>query len=175
MKHLWAVLRKLSLGDILQMDFFLAAGGAVGALVLALNAPENLLSAVGVASEIVGVTIGAMIAGVAITAAFLDQSFLRKLKAIDRDPVDYLSPFLFTVAAGVAALLSLMVLSTVTTGAPTWLLASVGTLAGFFSTWSIASLIPVMGTLVQFVQLRMAAVDVPDDVQSLEQRRAGRN
>ena len=48
--------------------------------------------------------------------------------------------------------------------ATTWVLATLGTLVGLFSFWAVASLLPGMAPLVQFVGLRQDAFDVPDDI-----------
>jgi hypothetical protein len=163
-RHLWDALRQLSLGDVLQIDFWIGIVGGAGGLVLGLKYPALLVGAVSVTAGVVGVVIGAVIAGVAIQSAFLDQSFLRKLRAIKKDPVDYLTPFLFTTAIGVFALLGLLVLSTMSPTANTAVLATTGALVGLFSSWAVASLLPGMGTLIQFVGLRQDAIDVPDDI-----------
>jgi hypothetical protein len=172
MGHLWDALKRMTLGELLQIDFWIGLAGGVGGLVLGLRHPTNLLGAVDVVAGVVGVVIGAVIAGVAIQSAFLDQSFLRKLRAIDRDPVTYLTPFIFTTVIGVLSLLALLVLSTVSAGAPTPLLATLGALVGLFSFWAVASLLPGMATLVQFVGLRQDAIDVPDDIDISPERRA---
>jgi hypothetical protein len=173
MRHLWDALRQMSLGEILQIDFFIGLGGLVGGLVLGLKYPERLVGAVSVTAAVVGVIIGAVIAGVAIQSAFLDQSFLRKLRAINRDPVSYLTPFLFTSVIGVFALLGLLVLSTVSPKAPTAVLATLGAVVGLFSFWTVASLLPGMATLIQFVGLRQDAIDIPDDVDIKPKRQTG--
>ncbi|MCB1256387.1 MAG: hypothetical protein KDB26_04735 [Microthrixaceae bacterium] len=162
------------MGDVLQADLFLGIAGGAGGLVLGLKYPERLTGAVSIVAGVVGVVIGAVIAGVAIQSAFLDQSFLRKLRAIGRNPVDYLTPFLFTAAIGVFALLGLLVLAVLPATAPTWALATLGAWVGFFAFWSVASLLPGMGTLVQFVGLRQDAIDVPDDVDIKPGRREAR-
>lgn len=169
--HLWEAIRKLSLADVFQADLFLGIAGGVGGLILGLNYPDRLTGAVSIAAGVVGVVIGAVIAGVAIQSAFLDQSFLRKLRAINSDPVDYLTPFLFTTTIGVFALLGLLVLAVLPVTAPTWALATLGTWVGLFSCWSVASLLPGMGTLIQFVGLRQDAIDVPDDVDIRPEKR----
>ena len=171
MRHLWDALRQLSLGEVLQVDFWIGIAGGIGGLVLGLKYPAQLLGAVSVAAGVVGVVIGAVIAGVAIQSAFLDQSFLRKLRAIKKDPVDYLTPFLFTTVIGVFALLSLLVLSVTTPTANTAALATLGAIAGLFSSWAVASLLPGMATLIQFVGLRQDAIDVPDDIDIGPERR----
>ncbi len=171
-RHLWDALRQMSLGDILQVDFWIGLAGGVGGLVLGLKYPDRLVGAVSVTAGVVGVVIGAVIAGVAIQSAFLDQSFLRKLRAIGRDPVSYLTPFLFTAAIGVFALLGLLVLSAVPATATTWVLAALGTFVGLFSFWAVASLLPGMATLIQFVGLRQDAIDIPDDIDIKPERRS---
>jgi hypothetical protein len=173
MRHLWDALRPLTLGDLLQIDFWIGLAGAIGGLVLGLNYPAKLIGAVSVTAGVVGAIIGAVIAGIAITSAFLDQSFLRKLRAIGRDPVTYLTPFLFTVVIGVFALLGLLILSAMSPTAKTWALAALGAFVGLFSFWTVASLLPGLATLIQFVGLRQDAIDVPDDIDiKPEQRRA---
>jgi hypothetical protein len=171
MRHLWDPLRQLSLGELLQIDFWIGLAGGIGGLVLGLKYPAQLLNAVSVTAGVVGVIIGTVIAGAALQSAFLDQAFLRKLRAINRNPVDYLVPFLFTAVIGVFALLSLLVLSVVTSTANTAALATLGTIAGFFSCWAVASLLPGMATLVQFVGLRQDSIDVPDDIDIKPERR----
>jgi len=135
MRPLWGALRQLSLGEVLQVDFWIGLAGGVGGLVLGLKYPDKLVGAVGITAGVVGAVIGAVIAATAIQTAFLDQAFLRKLRAIGRDPVTYLTPFLFTAAIGVFALLGLLVLSVMSPTATTWVLAVLGTLVGFFSSW----------------------------------------
>lgn len=170
-RHLWRAL-DLKLSELLQIDFLLGLAGAAGAVTLALETPAALLRAVTVGGSIVGVIVGAVIAGVAVQAAFLDQAFLRKLRAINREPVAYLAPFLFTAVLGVIAMLAIVSLSTLSTKSPEGLLAALGGITGFFTVWSIASLIPCLATLVQFIGLKMDALDVPDDIDVPRRRQA---
>lgn len=172
-RHLWDAIRKMNFGDVLQIVLFFGVAGGVGGLILGLKYPDRLTNAVSVTAGVVGAIIGAVIAGTAIGSAFLDQTFLRKLRAIGRDPVAYLTPFLFTVVIGVFALLGLLVLSAMSPKAPSWILATLGTMVGFFSFWAVTSLLPCMATLIQFVGLRQDAIDVPDDIDiKPDQRRA---
>lgn len=164
MRDLWGALRGVTLGELLQLDFWIALVGLGGGLVVGLQYPERLGSAVAVAAGVVGVIIGAVLAGVAVQSAFLDQAFLRKIRAIGRDPIDYLVPFLFTATLGVLALLGLLILAPMSPTAWTPARATGGAVVGFLSFWSVASLLPGMATLVQFVRLRMDALDVPDDI-----------
>jgi hypothetical protein len=43
-------------------------------------------------------------------------------------------------------------------------LGTLGGVVGLFSFWTVASLLPGMATLIQFVNLRQDAIDVPDDI-----------
>ncbi|MDO3333387.1 hypothetical protein [Mycobacteroides abscessus] len=154
----------MTLGDLFQIDLLIGVVGCAGGVILGLKYPERLVGVVSVTAGVVGVVIGAVIAGVAIQSAFMDQSFLRKLRAINRDPVTYLTPFLFTSVIGIFALLGLLALSAIPASAPAAVLATLGGFVGLLSCWAVASLLPGMATLIQFVGLRQDAIDVPDDV-----------
>jgi len=161
--HLWQAL-KFERGEILQLDLYLGVAGGGAGLTLGILSPSALLRGVATDAVLLGVIIGAVVAGVAILAAFMDQSFLRKLAAIDRDPIRYLAPFLFTAVLGVLAALSLICLSVMSDQSPRAALAIVGLLASWLSVWAIASLLPCLSMLVQFMGLKTDALDVPDDV-----------
>jgi hypothetical protein len=171
LRHLWGAL-DLKLSELLQVDFFLGLLGGSASLTLALVAPDALLRGVAIAAGLVGVILGAVIAGVSIQAAFFDQAFLRKLRAIGREPVYYLAPFLFTVVIGVAAMLGLLVLAVLTPAAHPAVLGVAGGVTGFAVVWTIASLLPCLATLVQFIGLKMDALDVPDDIDIADGKRA---
>jgi hypothetical protein len=152
--------------EILRMDLFLGIAGAGGAIAMAFTSPDALLRGVPVAAGLTGVIIGAVIASVAVQTAFMDQTFLRKLRAINREPVRYLAPFLFTAVISVFAMLGLIVLSTLSSKSALALLSVVGGLVGLFLIWGITSLLYCLDTLVQFVGLKMDAADVSDDIGS---------
>jgi hypothetical protein len=162
--HLWKALH-FERSEILRADLFLGVAGGGGAAALAAVTPDALLRGVPVAAGLIGVIIGAVIASVAVQTAFMDQAFLRKLKAINREPVRYLAPFLFTAVISVGAMLGLIVLSTLSDKSGSVLLSVIGGLVGFLLTWAIVSLLYCLSTLVQFVGLKMDAVDVPDDIE----------
>lgn len=159
---LWRALR-FNRRELLQLDLFLGVAGGAGALVLGIFAPGAVLRGVPTVAVLLSVVIGAVIAGVAILAAFMDQAFLRKLAAINRQPVRYLGPFLFTGVLGVFAIIFLIALSTLSDGSPKILVAVLGCMAGFLSIWAIASLLPCLATIVQFTGLKTDALEVPDD------------
>ena len=150
--------------EVLKYDLYIALAGLVGGVLAEVKSITALPLLIAVAAGLVGVIIGAVIAGVAVLAAFMDQSFLRKLKAINREPVRYLAPFIFTAVIGVIASLTILVVAAIPPDAPVWLRGTAGGLAGFFVTWTITSLLPDLKMLVDFVGLKMDATDVPDDV-----------
>jgi hypothetical protein len=163
LRHLWQAL-DFKLSEVLHTDFLLALLAGGGALATSLIEPAALLRAVPAAAGLVGVVIGAVLAGVAVQAAFMDQAFLRKLRAIDRDPIYYLAPFLFTGATGVFGMLALLPLSMMSPDTNSAALAVIGGIASFFTVWSLTSILHGLAMLVQFVGLKMDAVDVPDDI-----------
>lgn len=150
--------------ELLRYDLYIALVGGAGGVVAEVKSITALPLLISLAAGLVGVIIGAVIAGVAVLAAFMDQVFLRKLKAINREPVRYLAPFIFTAVLGVIAALAVLVVAAVPSEAPGWLRGIAGGLAGFFVTWTITSLLPDLKMLVDFVGLKMDATDVPDDV-----------
>jgi len=172
MRHLWSAL-DLKLSELLQLDFWLGLVGGAGALAVALVEPTAILRTVAMTGELVGIILGAVIAGVAVQAAFFDQAFLRKLRAINRDPVRYLAPFLFTAVTGVVAMFGLLIMSTLSPESPPPLLGAAAGVTGFFTVWTIASLLPCLSTLVQFVALKTDALDVPDDIDVPRRRSTG--
>ncbi len=160
--HLWQALR-FDRGEILQLDFYLGVAGGAAGTVLAIVSPDALLRGVATDAVLLGVIIGAVVAGVAILAAFMDQPFLRKLAAIQRPPVRYLAPFLFTASLGIFAALSLVALSVMSDRSPRAFLIVFGLMASFLSVWAMASLLPCLSMIVQFMGLKTDALDVPDD------------
>ncbi len=150
--------------DVLRFDLLIGLLGCGGGIWLALASPKTLARVLPLAATIVGIVIGAVLAGVAVLAAFLDQSFLRKLRAINREPVRYLSPFLFTATLGVLAALFVLAVVALPKSTPTWVLATGAGVTGLFTFWTIASVIPNLNTLVQFVGLQYDASDVPEIV-----------
>ncbi len=155
------------LSELFKWDLVVGlACGAFGVW-LALTHPESLDRAVTFAGSLVGVVIGAVVAGAAILGAFLDQSFLRKLRAIDKEPVRYFAPLLFTATLGVVAGFLLLALAVTPSTAPTWILATTAGLAGLAAGWTLASLIYDLDVLVQFLQLQDAAAQAKDPAASL--------
>lgn len=161
------------LSELLRIDLALGIAGAAGGLVLALRAPERVSGILPMSQGLVGVVLGAVVAGVSIQVAFFDASFLRKLRAIHRDPIQYLAPFLFTVVLGVVAMLWLLVVAALTPTGPVFV--TMVTIGSLMTVWTIASLLPGLDTLVQFVGLKMDALDVPDtpDISDAASRRQG--
>jgi hypothetical protein len=162
-QHLWAAL-DFKLSEVLRLDLGVGVVFGTAALVLSFTYPDAVVRAAPGAIGVVGVIVGAVIAGISFQAAFMDQTFLRKLRAIEYEPVYFLAPFLFTAVLGVASMLLLIMLSAVSPKAPEPWIALVGTPTALLTAWTIASLIPGLATLVQFVGLKMDALDVPDDV-----------
>ncbi|MEU7679467.1 hypothetical protein AB0C42_32170 [Micromonospora taraxaci] len=162
-KNLWSAL-DFRLSEILAYDFYLALGGGLAALATAVSAPAAVIRAVPVAAGLVGVVVGAVVAGIAVQTAFMDQAFLRKIRTIGRDPTRYIAPFLFTATTGVFSMLSLLVLGAMSAETPQVALIVVAFMAALLTIWTMTSLLQGLSTLVQFIHLKTDALDVPDDV-----------
>ncbi|SUE16619.1 Uncharacterised protein [Rhodococcus gordoniae] len=154
------------LSEILRFDFLLAGIGGVAVGVLAWHRPELVIANSPWLAGAVGVIIGAVVAGISVQVAFLDQPFLRKLRAIQVNPVKYIAPFLFTAVLGVVAVLVLIAMSSFTPTAPRVVFSVVSLVGGFLGLWTVLSLVAGLDTLVQFVHLKVDALDVPDDIGS---------
>lgn len=158
--------------ELLRVDLIAGICGGAAGIALAIMNPAALLRATGIMTALIGVVIGAVIASVSIQVALFDQAFLRKLRAIGREPTRYMAPFLFTVVLGVGAMVALLVLGSMTVDTHPVVLALAGAGAGLLSVWTIVSPLPLLDTLVQFIGLKMDALDVPDDI-DIRPRRTG--
>ncbi len=80
----------------------------------------------------------------------------------------YLAPFIFTAVLGVLASLALLALGlTATTALPAWR-GTIGATAGLLTVWTLASLLPALDTLVQFISLKSEAAALPEETSSVE-------
>ncbi|MDX3118582.1 hypothetical protein [Streptomyces scabiei] len=119
-------------------------------------------------SALVGVIVGAVVAGMAIQSAGFDQEFLRKLSRLKRatseqkDAVYYLTPFLYTAMAGVFSMISILTWSAIPDSAPSWLRGCAGMLTGGLLMNTFVSLIPGLNMLVVFLRIVQASASVPD-------------
>jgi hypothetical protein len=162
-QNLWQAFDSLRPSEILRADLFIGLGvGFLGAWTASIDR-EAFDGALSMAAEMVGVVVGTVIAGTAVIAAFLSSTFLRKLQLINREPVRYLTPFLFTAALGVAAMFAVLGAGAIPASAPEWLFVVLAFVASWLVAWTLASLVPDLNTLVQFVRLQEAAGAVPDD------------
>ncbi len=148
--------------EVFKLDLLVGLGFGAGTAWLSVKHPEVVQSALGVTASLVGVVVGSVVAGVAVLGAFMDQSFLRKMRRIDADPVRSFAPFLFTAVIGVFAAIFLLVLGVLPVDNIDWIRAIVGGLAGLFTGWTLASLIYDLDVLVQFIRLQEDAAGVAD-------------
>jgi hypothetical protein len=164
MKHLWSAM-DFRMSEVLRFDFYWALAAGIGGLATALVTPAAVVRAVPVAAGLVGVVVGAVVAGIAVQTAFMDQAFLRKITAIGRDPARYIAPFLFTAATGIFSMLSLLVLGTLSARTPEIVLGPIAFISAMLTVWTMSSLLPGLSTLVQFIHLKVDALDLPDTIE----------
>ena len=156
----------ITLSEILSYDLLLGVCGGAGGIYLAFHSPSSLHNVEGVAVGVVGVVIGTVVAGIAVIAAFLDTQFLRKIHQIGKRAERYVSPFAFTAAIGVISSLFLVFSIALPPHAPKWLMVTSAGASGLFTVWTLASFIPLLSNLMDFVGLKGDAAEVPDDVES---------
>ncbi|MEU2338550.1 hypothetical protein ABZ608_34115 [Streptomyces sp. NPDC013172] len=111
-------------------------------------------------SALVGVIIGAVIAGMAIQTAGFDRTFLRNLKAANKNPIKYLRPFLFTASAGVSSAIAILVWSAIPPTASETANGIIGGLSGSLAMLTLASVFPALNTLVAFIPLLSASAEI---------------
>lgn len=158
-----AVIDQFRPSELFDLAFWigLVLGGG-GGVWLGIAYPPGLADGAALAAALVGIIIGAVVAGVAVMAAFLDPAFLRKLRAINREPVRYVAPFLLTAFLGIAAALLLLVLGVLPPTTTPGVLVPLAGAAGFLTVWALCSIIPAMGVLIQFLGLQFDASNVAD-------------
>lgn len=100
MPELTQAIRTFAVRDWIGIDSGLALLATGLGTWIGVTTPTRLLALVAPTTGMVGVVVGAVLAGVAILVAFLDHDFLRKLAAIRKEPVRYLSAFPSHSAAG---------------------------------------------------------------------------
>ena len=154
----------LQLHEVLHFDILVGAAGGIGALWLSWESPVTLVHAAPDVLSVVAVVIGAVIAGTAIIASFMDQVFLRKIHLIGKRAKRYVAPFIATAAIGVGAGLALIVFIALPPSAPLWLFRTLGGVSGFLALWTISSIWPLLRFTLDFVDLKSDAAEVPDDV-----------
>lgn len=159
-----SVIGSLRLKDILRTDLAVGVLGGIGAYWLAVHASKSLHNALPAAVALVGVVVGAIVAGTAVVAAFLNPVFLRKMRAIGEDPVAFLAPFIVSGVVGTTAALFAITLSALPPHTPSWLLNLIATITGFTVFYAIASMGPNLTTLIRLIRVQSDAAEVPDDI-----------
>lgn len=155
---------EITIDEVLRPDFVIALLGLAGSLWLAFERPASLHRVAPAALGVVGVVIGAVIAGMAVIASFMDTNFLRKIHLINKRAKRYVAPFAATAAIGVCAGLSLLVFIALPTSAPHWLFRTMAGVSGFFTFWTISSVWPLLSLALDFVELKSDAAEVPDEL-----------
>jgi hypothetical protein len=158
-----AVFGDFKLKEMVRLDLGLGVLGGVGGLVLGLKRPDLLISGVPAVAGLAGVVLGVVLATATLIAAFLNPVFLRKLRAIDEDPVTHLRPYLFTGLLAVIGSLGAICLAVSSSHAPPSWLAVAGAITGLATVWSLTSMIPNLANLIGFIRLQQDAAEVPDE------------
>lgn len=164
-----SVLGRLSLRAVVRLDCAVGLVGGTAGIVLGLQAPHRLLNAVDTAANLAGAIIGLVLATTAIVIAFLSGPFLRKMRAIDEDPADFLAPYFFTGVLATVAALGLVALSVSEKGDASAWLATAGGITGLTFCWAVASTVPNLTNLLRFIRVQQTAAEIDDGSPSLRQ------
>ena len=157
------VFANFKIKEVMRLDFALGVLGGVGGLVLGLRRPDLLLAGLPAVAGLAGVVLGVVLATATLIAAFLNPVFLRKLRAINDDPVNHLRPYLFTGVLAVVGSLGAICLAVSSEHAPPSWLGSAGAITGLGTVWALASMIPNLANLIGFIRLQQDAAEVPDE------------
>ncbi|GGR51521.1 hypothetical protein GCM10010251_80650 [Streptomyces aurantiogriseus] len=140
----------------------LALAGGAGGGWLGHDRIEEAHAAARVAAPLIGIIIGAVVAALAMITRALDTAFLKKAKAAGITPMSkYFSPFITIITLGLLAGVSLLLLSATKQCGNGWSTAF-GAAAGLFTLWTLAGLLPALGTLIQFTQLLEKTAGIPE-------------
>src|SRR5579885_428447 len=157
-------------GEILRWDLGVGLLGGIGAALVAADR-QDLATVIGVAAQLIGAVMASVIAAMAILASFMDSAFLRKLKMIGRRPNYFLAPFMFTALLSVLAAVSLLVLSAVENSRK-WVFVAITGVAGLLLLWTLLSLIPDLVNVIDFLDIKMTASEISDDIPNINDRRS---
>ncbi|MFJ8939995.1 hypothetical protein ACIRL0_30485 [Streptomyces sp. NPDC102365] len=158
----FATLAKMKPKDLWWGEVVISLLGAAGGAWLGHERPSEAYAAARVAAPLVSVIIGAVVAALAMITRALDTSFLKKSKAAGITPMSqYFSPFFNIVALGILSGISLILLAA-TSSCETNFRTAFGAAAGFFTLWTLAGLLPALGTLIQFTHLLESTAGIPD-------------
>lgn len=143
-------------------EFGVAVIGGFGAAFLAYYLPSRLSSQTTFLESLDAAIMGAVIAAIAIVSAFMDESFIRKIHDIGKNPLRYVAPFMFTVLLAVVSLLTFFVNGVMPDAIPQWVRVFLGFFTVGFSIWTMMSLVANLWTFAEFIGLRSDAAEVPD-------------
>jgi hypothetical protein len=142
-------------------EYALALLGGVGGGLVGYGRPRDVSDIVAITAALVGIVVGGVVAGMAILAAGLDTPFLVKLNKLGIESERYLSPFLGTTAIGIAAIIASVSWVALADVGNCFVRTALGAGSGGLTLWALGSLVPALGTLVQFVGLRQESTESP--------------
>lgn len=140
--------------------------GALGGGWVAYDRYPHLGSPIPISASLVGLTVGALIAGLAIMARSNDENFLKNLRDANAQPASqFFSPFITTATVGILAILAILVYTILPVDFPAGWRAVFGAAAGALTLLTLAGLTGALGTLIQYVDLYefFATQDKEDD------------
>ena len=136
------------------LEFAAFAVGVFGGAWVAYHRYPHIGSPIPVSASLVGLTIGALIAGLAIMARSHDKNFLKALRKAGATPASqFFAPFITTATIGIMAILAIIAYSILPSDLEPALRATFGGAAGGLTLLTLAGLTGALGTLVQYIDL----------------------
>ncbi|WP_406218506.1 hypothetical protein [Streptomyces canus] len=146
------------------ITFLIALAGGAGGAWLENSGSPKIDGAVRTAATMIGFIVGAVIGGLAMMTRAIDTQLLRKLRSVNAvTPLaKFFSPFLHVILLGVASGVLLLVVAGLSDCAPVEWKTGLGGAAGFFTIWALVELLPVIGSLLYFMDMLEAAARKAD-------------
>ncbi|MGW2620937.1 hypothetical protein [Streptomyces sp. NPDC001500] len=134
------------------LEFVALVGGGLGGGWVAYDRYPHNSSPIPIAASLVGLTIGALIAGMAIMARSHDAEFLNSLHdaGVSRASM-FFAPFITTATIGILAIVAILIYSVLPAHLASGWRAVSGAFCGGLTLLTLSGLTAAIGTLVQYV------------------------
>jgi hypothetical protein len=128
--------------------------GGVGGGMLAWDHPMVTTRAAGVAATILGGTIAAVVASLAVLVSLLNDVVIVRMKELGHHPFDFMGPLVVTAALGVVASVAVLIVGAMPASVPRWVRVPMSAAAGGCTLAAVVSLIPDLIVLNRLIDFR---------------------
>ncbi len=136
--------------------------GGTGGTLTAISASERVKDVAAISGTVISIIVGAALAAMSVQAAVAGDELLGRLKS-PQYVLQLFLPFLTTTLVGLLAVSGMVAWTALDpTSAPIARVVT-GAFAGAMGAWTVASLIPALGTVVQLLEIRAELAAKPGD------------